>query len=166
MDIDSFCGRTPDQIADNHDHQQQQQQHDLLGQPPMLLDPEFVWLNSTSSDCWSAAASKALSLDCGPAVSETVSLTEERSRNHDHVQELHNQWEHNHRSTTFQGGSSSNQNFQSSDHQSQSEMMINVAAAASANNSSTVDVDFPFGNNAAHEFVQHESIFDNFGFFL
>ncbi|KAK2654092.1 hypothetical protein Ddye_013948 [Dipteronia dyeriana] len=69
--------------------------------------------------------------------------------------------------TTFQGGnSSSNQNFQSSDHQSQqSELMVNVSAAASAANSPTVDVDFPFGNDAAHEFVQHDSIFDNLGFF-
>ncbi|KAK3219342.1 hypothetical protein Dsin_013312 [Dipteronia sinensis] len=66
--------------------------------------------------------------------------------------------------TTFQGGSSSShQNFQSSDHQS--ELMINVSAGASAANSPTVDVDFPFGNNAAHEFVQHDSIFDNLGFF-
>ncbi|TXG71121.1 hypothetical protein EZV62_006056 [Acer yangbiense] len=68
--------------------------------------------------------------------------------------------------TTFQGGSSSNQNFQSSDHQSQqSEPMINVSTAASASNSPTVEVDIPFGNNAAHEFVQHDSIFDNLGFF-
>ncbi|KAI9160016.1 hypothetical protein LWI28_004284 [Acer negundo] len=68
--------------------------------------------------------------------------------------------------TTFQGGSSSNQNFQSSDHQSQQpELMINVSAAASAANSPTVEADFPFGNNAAHEFVQHDSIFDNLGYF-
>ncbi|KAK2654093.1 hypothetical protein Ddye_013949 [Dipteronia dyeriana] len=90
MDIDSFCESTPDQFPHNHGHQQQ---HDLLGQPPLLLDPELVCLkSSTSSDCWSAAASKAPSLDCGlAAVSETVSLTEERSRNHDHVQKIHNQ---------------------------------------------------------------------------
>ncbi|KAK3219323.1 hypothetical protein Dsin_013293 [Dipteronia sinensis] len=118
MDIDSFCGSTPDQLwndllaadsyenrpVDNHDHdhqlqqQQQQQQiqlqqHDLLRQPSMLSDPEFSWFNATSSDCCSAAAavSEALRLDCG--ASEAVSLTAERSRNHDHDhdQELHNQ---------------------------------------------------------------------------
>ncbi|KAK4837007.1 hypothetical protein QYF36_002064 [Acer negundo] len=102
MDIDSFCGSTPDQFADNqlwndllvadsyknrpvdnHDHDhQQQQQHDLPRQPSMLLDQEFLWLNTASSDCCSAAAdSEALCLDCGPAASE---------HDHDHVHELHN----------------------------------------------------------------------------
>ncbi|KAI9162505.1 hypothetical protein LWI28_027987 [Acer negundo] len=102
MDIDSFCGSTPDQFADNqlwndllvadsyknrpvdnHDHDhQQQQQHDLPRQPSMLLDQEFSWLNTASSDCCSAAAdSEALCLDCGPAASE---------HDHDHVHELHN----------------------------------------------------------------------------
>ncbi|KAK0595387.1 hypothetical protein LWI29_006104 [Acer saccharum] len=104
MGIDSFCGSTPDQFADNqlwnellaadsyenrpvdnhdHDHQQQQQQqqqHDLLRQPSML-DQDFSWFNTTSSDCCFAAA-----------VSEAESLIEEsRNHDHDHVQELHNQ---------------------------------------------------------------------------
>ncbi|KAK2654094.1 hypothetical protein Ddye_013950 [Dipteronia dyeriana] len=113
MDNDSFCGSTPDQFADqlwndllaadsyenrpvdNHDlDQQQQQQDDHLRQASMLLDPDFSWFNTTSSDCCSSAAvTEALSLGCGPAASEALSLIEERSMNHDHdnLQELNNQ---------------------------------------------------------------------------